>query len=334
MRNRFLAAAAVAALLAVSVASSVAWALPFVTGDIFADVGGGNIKEFHSDGSFYQNLFTTHPGEGDGMAFDASGNLYATSGFAANTVVKFDNNGALINANFGSGYNSHPESIVVDNTNHVLYIGQADGTGNILKFDLSGNPLGSFAPSRQNRGTDWVDLEANGHIIRYTSEGNEIRRFDVSTNTQLTPFATGLPASPAYAHRILPNGGELVAATSEIIQLNPAGNVVKTYTLANTSLLFAINLDPDGKSFWTADYLNGTVFKIDIATGAIDLQFNAFTTGVPLGSGPLGGLALFGEACVTCIPVPSVPEPASLLLLGSGLLGLGGGIAWRRWRRA
>ena len=106
-KTRTLAAALITC--ASALVSSSAWAIPYTVGNVFANVGGGIIKEFTPTGTLVQTLNTTHPGEGDGMAFDASGNLYATQGFAANTVVKFDNAGNLINANFGSGYNSHPE---------------------------------------------------------------------------------------------------------------------------------------------------------------------------------------------------------------------------------
>src|SRR2546430_13335428 len=35
------------------------------------------------------------------------------------------------------------------------------------------------------------------------------------------------------------------------------------------SNLFALNLDPDAKSFWTADQITDTIFKLDIATGSV-----------------------------------------------------------------
>jgi outer membrane protein assembly factor BamB len=308
----------------VALTTSAAWAAPFTVGDVFADVGGGIIKEFTPAGVLVQSLNTTHPGEGDGMAFDASGNLYATVGFAANTIVKFDSSGTLVNASFGSGYNSHPESIVVDNTNGVLYVGQADGSHNVLKFKLDGTFVQSFAPAVQNRGTDWVDLQSDLKTLRYTSEGNQVKAFDVSTGSQLANFSTALPATgTAYAHRILSDGGELVADSTGVIRLDSLGNVIRTYTIAGTSLLFALNLDPNGTDFWTADYFTGDVFEVNIATGAIDRSWNAGL----VGEGPLGGLAVFGEICATCT---SVPEPSTLILLGSALAGLAGFFARRR----
>jgi hypothetical protein len=297
-------------------------ALPYTKGDVFADAGAGLIYEFTPTGTLVQTLNTTHVGEGDGMAFDNNGNLYATSGFAANTVVKFDSNGNLLTANFGTGipggYNSHPESVVVDNTNSVVYIGQPDGNHQVLKLDLNGNYLGSFNVGTQNRGTDWIDLQADLHTLRYTSEGTTVFRYDLATSTQLTAFnSVGLPNGPAYAHRILSDGGELVAATSAILKLNSAGTVVNNWTIPNTSLLFAINLDPNGTSFWTADYLNGEIYHLDLATGTVINHFNGFIPGQA--HGVLGGLAVFGE-----ITQSNVPEPATMLLLGCGLLGLVG----------
>jgi hypothetical protein len=297
-----------------------AQAVAFTKGDIFAS-DNGLIREFTPTGTLVQTLDTTHPGEGDGMAFDSNGNLYATCGFSATTMVKFNSTGTLVNSNFGGGnFVGHPESVVIDNTNGVLYVGQPDSgnPGVIGKFDLNGNFIKNFTVAVESRGTDWVDLQSDLRTIRYTSEGTHILQYDLTTGTQLANFnATALTGSNAYAHRILADGGELVADTSQIVRLDKNGNVVKTYTIPNTSLLFAINLDPNGTDFWTADYFARNIYEINILSGAIDATFNDG------GSGVLGGLAVFGEITQSG-GGGAVPLPPSVLLFGSGLIGLAG----------
>src|SRR3990172_12696709 len=134
-------------------------AVPFEKGDIFAGVGTGFIKHFNSTGGLIETLNTnTTCSEQLGMAFDAAGNLYATSSFGCPTgnVVKFTNAGVLIGP-FGSNYSSSTESIAIDKAQNV-YVGQPDGTRDILKFDPNGTFLTSFSPATAGRGTDWIDL--------------------------------------------------------------------------------------------------------------------------------------------------------------------------------
>ncbi len=316
----FLAFTVTVTALALVASSRPAWALPFLPGHVFAGVGAGKIKEFTPDGVLYQTLDSlTNSSETTGMAFDKNGNLYATM-WTNNSMVKFNNNGVL-QGSFGSGFDTHPESIVIDTLGNV-YVGQSDGSTRILKFDLGGNPgtPSSFMPGTQNRGTDWIDLESNLNVVRYTSEGTKIKRFNLATNTQLADFSTSL--THAFAHRILPGGGELVAdgTTGTAKLLNSSGGIDKTYNLGpeGASFLFALNLDPDGTSFWTGDLGNGNIFRVDIATGNLIKKFNAGILGASM-----AGLAIFGERCETCEPPPegrSVPEPSTALLLGTALV--------------
>jgi Bacterial Ig-like domain (group 3) len=268
--------------------------------DVFAGVGNGKIKHFSPNGVLLDTLDTTMGSSEDtGMAFDLVGNLYTTN-FTANSMSKFNNSGGLIGP-FGGGFNNHPESVLV-NAAGDFYVGQADGSHQVLKFNASGGLLGSFSPAIEARGTDWIDLAADQCTLLYTSEGKLIKRFNVCTNTQLSDFAT-LPidgvnpesnpsGSVAYALRIRPNQEVMVAASQQVFRLNPSGAVIQTYPkpAGETSFLFALNLDADLTSFWTAGLHSGNVYKIDIATGAVLKSFNAGILGPSL-----AGLTVFGE---------------------------------------
>jgi hypothetical protein len=260
-------------------------------GDLLLSVGSGKVEEYTPSGTLVQTLTSdaTSP-ENTGSIFDKNGNFYVTE-FSGQQVSKFDANGTFVGA-FGSGYNADPESIVFDAAGNA-YVGQADGSGQILKFGPTGSLLNSYSPVTEDRGTDWIDLESNGCTMQYTSEGTSIKQFDVCTNTQLPDFATGLPGGTAFAHRILPDGTVIVADSSAALRLNASGAVITTYTPAESvSLLFAMNLDPDGKSFWTADIGSGEVFHFDIATGA---ELGTFSPGHEV-----AGISVRGE--ITAVP--------------------------------
>ena len=273
--------------------------VPYALGDVFADVGNGQVQHFSSTGVLLDTLSGPATGaESTGMAFDLAGNLYATQ-FGNQSVYKFDNAGNFVST-FGGGYNSDPESIERDFFGN-FYVGHADGSHQIRKFDSSGTFLTSFSPNVGPRGTDWIDIAANQCTVLYTSEGKVIRSFDVCTNTQLPDFAT-LPinginpgidpnGSVAYALRIRPNGEVLVAASKQVFRLDSLGNVIQTYSgfPGSPSVLFALNLDADLTSFWTGDNPTGRIYRVDIASGAILTQFTSAH------NPSLGGIAVFGE---------------------------------------
>ena len=259
----------------------------FTDGDVFVSVSNGKVQWRHPDGTLNQTLDTGFAGAfTTGMAFDSVNRLYVT-GFNANRVAVFNTDGSLAGT-FGSGFNADPESILFDAAGNA-YVGQADGTRQLLKFDAAGNPLTSFSVATEDRGSDWIDLAADQCTMFYTSEGFQIKRFNVCTNTQLPDFAT-LPNRPAYALRILPDGGVLVADTVNILRLDAAGNVIQTYNAPGETDWFALNLDPDGTSFWSASFATSNVYKFDIATGNVLLKFN---TGTPTNT--VFGLGIKGE---------------------------------------
>jgi hypothetical protein len=296
---------------------SGASAQAFTLGDVFASVGNGEVNVYTPTGTLVQTLNNTQGTQTAGSAFDSQGNFYVTDFSSPGNVSKFDPSGTLL-GNFGSGYTADSESIVFDGAGNS-YVGEADGDHHVQELSPTGANIGQFFPAVQDRGTDWVDLASDQHTLFYTSEGTSIKRFDVATNTQLTDFATGLPGSNAYAFRILSDGGVLVADSNAVLRLNSSGAVTQTYlSNSGSTLLFALNLDPDNKTFWTGDIDSGKIFHVDIATGVI---VNEIDTGA---LGRLGGLCIFGQITA------AVPEPPVYLL---GLIGLVAVmvVPWRRW---
>jgi hypothetical protein len=248
----------------------------FAAGDIFVSLGGGKVQWRHADGTLVKTLDAGTTETLAGLAFDSAGHLYATN-FSGNAVEEFDQFGDHLGT-FGSGYDSHPESMLFDATGNA-YVGQADGTADVLKFDALGAPLASYDVAIEDRGSDWIDLAPDGCTLYYTSEGTLVKRFDVCTNTQLSDFASGLPGSAAYAIRLLPDGGALVADGDRIVRLDTSGAVVQSYNVPDEShFWFSLNLNNDGTSFWAGDVFSGDVVKFDLTTGTVLNRFNTGST--------------------------------------------------------
>ena len=57
--------------------------------------------------------------------------------------------------------------------------------------------------------TDWLDLAADQKTMFFSDEvSHAVHRFDVSTNTPLPDFATGLPGANTFALRLLGPGSQ------------------------------------------------------------------------------------------------------------------------------
>jgi YD repeat-containing protein len=314
-------------LAALALCAAVSWsgaalAVPFEEGHVFAAVGTGRVAHYDGAGNFLEILDTTRGGFTTGMGFDEAGNLYVTN-FSDASVSRFDNNGNLINSVFvNTGADSPgvvaPESIVFDAAGN-FYVGHADGTAEVVKYNSAGNFLASFDVATEDRGSDWIDLDADQRTLVYTSEGFEVKRFDTGTNTQLTDFAL-LADRPAFALRLLEDGGLLVSDSVNVKRLDSAGAAIQTYDVAGNDNFFSLNLDPDGTSFWAGDFGTNDLFKFDIGTGAL---LDTIDTNIDVLGPQLFGVTVFGEITQGGGGGGgAVPEPASLTLLLGGLAGL------------
>jgi hypothetical protein len=272
-------------------------ALVFNPGDVFVAVGSGKVKRFSSSGTLLQVLDTLDATPGDrntaGMATTATSELLVTlftdnSSSATGGVYKFGSDGSF-KGNFAGGYNAHPESIAIDLAQNV-YVGQADGAHRLLKFSPQGNLIDSYMPATESRGVDWIDVASDQRTLYYTSEGKYVKRYDLASKSPLSNFnAVSLPGANAYALRLLPSGGLLVADSDAIVRLNSAGQITQTYDAPGENDWFAVNLDPDGTTFWTGGYTSGRVYRFNISSGAVVNSW--FTAPYTV----LAGLAIFKE---------------------------------------
>jgi len=278
--------------------------MTFQKGDVFVGVGAGKISIFHPDGTFVRTLDTTSgSSETTGMCFDENGNLRTTS-WTANSMTLFDDMGNILTHPWAGPFDLHPESCSVDSSGNI-YVGQADGNRDILKFSPDGTLLDSYNVATSSRGSDWIDLASDQCTMYYTSEGTQIYRYDVCTDTQLSNFADGLSGDNCFALRILSDDQVLVACRDRVHLLNENGVVSKTYLGGTTfnpnpTFLFAMNLDPDGTSFWTLNYQDGRVYHVDIETGN---QLGTFIA--PRLGSSTAGLAVFGELTAALPPEPN-----------------------------
>ena len=256
-------------------------------------------------------------------------------------VSKYNKNGALIDVwreNFGclerGSFNSGnrcllPESITIDKNDNVFVGGVATAEGgtvnnevqnederdDIRKFDSNGTFITRFNPTVEKRGSDWVELAPDQCTLYYTSEGRHVKQYDVCNDVQMKDFgdAYGIGRSgedqgsrsgnfPNYALRLLPDGDLLVASESKIVKFNSRGNIIQTYDIPTEEPLFGLNLDPDGKSFWTTSSGSHDVYRVDIESGQI-LQHFTTSLNAPV-SGGITGIIIKGEPTLSTAEFP------------------------------
>jgi hypothetical protein len=160
---------------------------------------------------------------------------------------------------------------------------------------LDTNPTKDPAISQDIHGVDWLDLSKDQTTIYYTSEDNWIRSFHVAAGVDANnvPFAAGTQGpsilvhpqgssgigGKVYALRIIspgdPANGFLVATTAAVYRVDATGAIVRGYYANGELGYFALNITPDGASFWTAT-LAGKLYRFHIASGAM---YGPFATG-------------------------------------------------------
>lgn len=299
----------------------------YLYGDVFDSVGSlggcqGCVKEVMPNGTPVRNL---PDGSGynttAGTAFDVAGNLYVTNwGFG--TVSKLDKTGAVVNAALMTPANNgqvEPESIravgILPNLSDLkLYVG-GPACACVLEYNSAGvlQRTINVAGAGNTLGTDWIEF-LTPNILIYTGEGNDIKAYNIATNTQLPDLINSLPGYRDYQLRVghpaspscgvpscnLPDPYILVADNNYALLIdptpwlsaNPIGSVPavlsQTYSLPGVVQDFALAIDPDNLHFWTGDLQGDIVWQVNTCSAQI-----GYSWAPGLGSGALtvwGGL--------------------------------------------
>ncbi len=238
-------------------------AQPFQDGEVLAGLPGGTVARFGPTGTPNGRLWVPSGGQITGMCFDAQNRLYVTD-FTAKSVALYNPRGELLEAEWASGFGGNPESCVVDREGHV-FVGTVEPANSIYKFDPSGRLLKIFHPRPVGgRGMDWIDLASDQCTMFYTSEGSQIGQYDVCSELQRGVFAR--LSGECYALRVRSNGEVMVACGERVFRLSANGRLLQTYDMPGEKL-FALNLDRDGRTFWTGGINSANVYRIDIASG-------------------------------------------------------------------
>ena len=276
-------------LLFLFTAAPTASANGFSPGNILVALANGAIEVRGPDGTLQSTISGPFTGQAKGLAIDSNGNLLVAYNWSddhsnGNTVAIYTPDGNFA-GNFGNGYNCEPLGVLVDGTG-MVYVSERQCLGRILQFDPSGNLLQRFNVADDYVGAWWMDLAQDGCTMHYTSDGQDVQRYDICTGAQLSNLNNAPLSNRSYAGalgvRILPDTTVMVANHYDVQRLDSGGNVVAVYYGYPDNGLAALALDPDGKTFWATDTAGAMLLHMDINSGAIlsSFQTSAAAKGV------------------------------------------------------
>jgi hypothetical protein len=286
-------------LLLVSILLSCgAWnagAQTWVNGDVFVGVANGQYNVYSNAGVFKQTL-TNNSASGYtlGCGFTPDMSKLYTLNNDNEAVEVYDGNPphSQVNSIHTPPQTTGPLSIVFDKTGN-WYISAMDDFIDVVKFSPSNSVLDIYSPDEF---ASWIDLAKDQSTLFYAGSNNAIDRFDLTTGTDLTDFSPPLAVGVGLNLRLLPpfdgSGGLLAVADTEVIRLDQDGNIIQTYPIPGAQGLLTLNLDPNGTSFWTGDFDTNLLYRLNLASGAVEIGPILTTTNT---FPALSGVCLRGE---------------------------------------
>jgi DNA-binding beta-propeller fold protein YncE len=271
--------------------------------DLFvSDSFGDTIYRIDSDGGI--GSFSSGGGSGDpfgpfGLAFDRNGILYC-SNFARNTISKITPSGAI--SSFVSSGLSGPEGLAFDSSGNLY---AANFMGNSISKITPSGAVSTFASGGGLNGPVGLVFDGFGNLYAANYFGNTISK--ISSGGEIDVFVgAGLnnPEGLAFDHT-----GNLYVVNNPEPDPNFISKVTPDGTLS--TLVFDSGLSaPVGIAF---NSRNNNLYVTNCVGN--------FISEVTL-TGDIRTFATFGGDGFTGIAIYSVPEPSSLFLGGSWMLGL------------
>jgi outer membrane protein assembly factor BamB len=261
-----------------------------------------------------------------GGAFGLDGNFYVSNSDKDSVLRYNGTTGAFLNT-----FVSADDAAGLAFRSGNLYVAISQPTGAVERFNgTTGASLNPFvtAGSGGLSNPEGFAIGRDGNLYVGSNDDGKVRRYNGTTGAFIDIFATGATSARGVAFG--PDGNLYVTnfGGGDVLRFNGiTGAFIDKFVTDDTtkngglgSLPRPLVFGPDG-NLYVGDYGNGSVLRYNGTTGAF---IDAFAAS---GSGGLVGptFLVFSEQNAT-----PVPEPGTLVLLGSGLTGLLAGFAWKR----
>jgi len=245
------------------------------TGDVFVAVGNGSYNVYDNAGIFKQTI-TSPPGRyHDRLLVQPRGRQ------ALHDQREQQQSGGVRQRRPPSDPPDHLDELREERIDRLccgwdlLRLAHIAGCS-IDHYDAAGSHHLEYGSGRPHR---LMDLAKDQKTMFYYSDevSHAVHRYDVSARSAIPDFATGLPG-PQYVRTASSPARRWDGAASwwptsnaGIQRLDGSGHIVQTYNAPGETKWFAVNLDPNGTSFWSGSATTDNFYRFNIATGAKEL---------------------------------------------------------------